>query len=241
MRSEEAFKSWLFQIATRTCLDHLRKKKRWRPYSQHYAEVECDGNEAERQKVVDAVRASDHMYDAREHIAFCFTCVGRSLEPEHQAALVLREILGLTNKEAAQVLGVTESVLRHHLAAARASMRETFEGLCTLVSKEGLCWQCASFRRVTATGRKGPELPVLSEGEGAWAERVAIAREHPFVDGVATQLQDVLFHSDFAPRALTLTATAAVTAIGTVVVPQRAHSLFSFGKPMPGNARSSDA
>ncbi len=191
LRADAAFKSWIFQIATRTCLDHLRKKKRWRPFSQHYAEVECDGNVEERQKVIDSVRDADHAYDVREHIAFCFTCVGRSLEPEHQAALVLREILGFSNREAADVLGVTESVLRHRLSDARKSMRESFAGLCTLVSKEGLCWQCASFRKVTDKGRKGPDLPVLSEN--SWIERVAIARENHFVDGAASGLQDVLF------------------------------------------------
>src|SRR5262249_28218254 len=33
-RGEARFKSWLFGIATHACLDHLRKRKRWRVEAQ---------------------------------------------------------------------------------------------------------------------------------------------------------------------------------------------------------------
>jgi DNA-directed RNA polymerase specialized sigma24 family protein len=39
-----------------------------------------------------------------------FSCVGRSLEPEQQAAIVLREVIDYTNREAADVVGVSEAV-----------------------------------------------------------------------------------------------------------------------------------
>ena len=194
LRNEDAFKSWLFRIATRTCVDHLRKKKRWRPFSQRYAELECAENDELRQEVVDTTHDAEFAYDVREHIAFCFTCVGRSLEPEEQAAIVLREIFGFTNREAGQILGMTESVLRHHLASGRRSMEETYDGLCRLVSKEGLCWQCGGFRSSTREERRGPSLPVLPDDrDEAWKARIALAREKHFVDGVAQTLHDLLF------------------------------------------------
>ena len=120
LRSSGAFRSWLFRIATSTCLDHLRKQARWRPYSQSYAEQECAESPELRAEVNATLTDPDFEYDAREHMAFCFTCVGRSLEPPQQAAIVLREILGFSNQEAADTLGVSESVLRHHLSAGRA-------------------------------------------------------------------------------------------------------------------------
>lgn len=48
-------------------------------------------------------------FEIREHIAFCFTCTGRSLDPQEQAALVLKEVLGLRNEEGAGVLGVSKT------------------------------------------------------------------------------------------------------------------------------------
>jgi RNA polymerase sigma-70 factor, ECF subfamily len=56
-----------------------------------------------------AYGASDFVYEAKEHIACCFTCVGRSLEPEEQAAVVLVEVLGLPAREAAKSMGLSES------------------------------------------------------------------------------------------------------------------------------------
>lgn len=35
-------------------------------------------------------------FEVAEHVAYCFTCVGRSLDPEQQAALVLRGVLDTT-------------------------------------------------------------------------------------------------------------------------------------------------
>ena len=194
LADEGAFKTWLYQIATRTCIDHLRKQARWRPFSQRYLEDACQEDESLRMQVVEVVRDPESAYDAREHIAFCFTCVARSLEPATQAALVLREMLELPNREGARVLGVSESKFRHLLSEARRSMQATFEGLCSLVNKEGVCRQCASFREATAEGKKGATLPILPDDAGAsWDARLQTTRASPFADGVARRLHERLF------------------------------------------------
>ena len=187
LRSKAAFRSWLFQIAARTCIDHLRRQVRWRPFSQRYVEDECHATPSKREQVFGATQEPEFAYDVREHVAFCFACVGRSLEPEIQAAIVLRELLGFSNQEAADVLGMTEPTLRRRLAAGRRAMEQTFEGLCALINKDGVCRQCASFRHVSS--RKGPELPVLS----SWEARTSIARETHFLGGVSEGLHRVLF------------------------------------------------
>lgn len=193
LRSTGAFRSWLFRIATSTCLDHLRKQARWRPYSQSYAEHECAESPELRAEVNATLTDPDFEYDAREHMAFCFTCVGRSLEPPQQAAIVLREILGFSNQEAADTLGVSESVLRHHLSAGRRSMEETYEGLCALVNKRGICRQCAGFRNNTPGPRRGPQLPVLENAASPWQARLDVVRGTHFADGVATSLHELIF------------------------------------------------
>src|ERR1700749_4568880 len=43
-RGEARFKSWLFGIATHACLDHLRKRKRWRVEGQLIGEKEATAN-----------------------------------------------------------------------------------------------------------------------------------------------------------------------------------------------------
>ncbi len=160
-RGEAAFGTWLYTVATRTCLDHLRTRKRWRFDAQSHVRDHLHSGperEAEINRVLDS---PDHVFDAQEHIAFCFSCVARSLLPLEQAALVLRDVMGLSNREAADVLEISESVLRHHLSAARRNMQESFDGLCGIVSKSGVCYQCTGLRDRVPTERKGPPVPTL--------------------------------------------------------------------------------
>jgi RNA polymerase sigma-70 factor (ECF subfamily) len=196
-REGARFSTWLCSIAAHTCIDHLRREKRWRPYSQAYAEQACAGSPEMRQEILNLVAAPEFSFDAHEHIAACFTCVARSLPPSQEAALVLREIFEYSNQEAADALGVSEPVLRNHLAAARASMEKTFEGLCALVNKQGICHQCAGFRNVAGEGRKGPPVEPIGAPESSADERfrrrLAIVRASPFADGVSKKLHDLLF------------------------------------------------
>lgn len=155
-RGESALSTWLYAIATRIALDYLRTRT-----------LDATAKLALKEHTHAAFpdELASHFqgsaFDAREHIAFCFGCVSRSLAPEQQAALVLRDVMELSNDEAAKVLDVTTSVLRHHLAAARAAMEERYHGLCRLVSKTGACWQCEGLRSAFADG--GPPVPELPD------------------------------------------------------------------------------
>src|SRR5579864_1532428 len=120
-RGEARFKSWLFGIATHVCLDHLRHKKRWRVEAQLIGEQQAKADPQQLEQTVATMSQPDFVFEIREHIAFCFACIGRTLPPEEQAALLLREVLGFTAEEAAQILGASEPVLRHRIG--RASCR----------------------------------------------------------------------------------------------------------------------
>ena len=113
-----AFSTWLASIVSRAAIDHLRRQKRWRTEAQvAYANL-CAGSEELSGEVMSAATSPDFAFEVREHIAYCFACVGRSLPPDEQAALVLRDVLDLSGREAANVLGVSDSVLRHRLSTA---------------------------------------------------------------------------------------------------------------------------
>lgn len=217
-RGDAGFGTWLISIATRTCLDHLRKQTRWRAYSQKYAEQECAGRPELRQEVLNTLADPAFSFDVKEHIAFCFTCVGRSLPPMQEAALILREVLRYSNREAAKILDITESVLRRHLADARRSMIKTFEGLCALVNKQGVCYQCSGFRNSTPRDRRGPEVqPIVAEhaerrtGEQLTDEqaryrvRLRVVQDTPFAGGVSDLLHTLIFNRirDIERRAAT--------------------------------------
>lgn len=139
------------------------------------------------------MQSPDYIFDAHEHIAYCFTCVARTLDPEPHAALVLRDAMGFTNREAADAIGLSESVLRHKLSAARRTMNERFEGLCALINKQGACWQCEGLGDMHPAGKRGVATPELSvtEDSDAYRVRLAIVRDADVDRGRAQAFHDL--------------------------------------------------
>ena len=178
-RGDASAGTWLCSIGARLAVDHLRARKRWRERAQIIFARACKDSEEQAARVGQALSDPAFSFDVNEHIAYCFTCVGRTLEPEAQAALVLRDVLELGNDEAALALGLSRSVLRHRLTEARQTMQDTFAGLCALVNKQGACWQCAGLREASPEGRQGPEIPSRVD----WSERLVRIRKAALDEG----------------------------------------------------------
>ena len=200
-RKEAPFKSWLFGIATHVCLDHLRKKRRWRVEAQLIGEREAQANPKSVGKLAEVVRQAEFSFEIREHIAFCFSCIGRTLPPEEQAAIMLKEVLGFTNQEAAGILSVSEPVFRHRLAAAREEMIEDYEGLCALINKNGVCHQCRWLREFSG-GQRGPDLVAIEvapgvsvNSENLFDARLAIVRDANLEGGRTLAMHDLFYQS----------------------------------------------
>ena len=188
-RGDSAVGTWLCAIGARLALDHLRTRKRWRERAQSVFAAACLESEALGTEVGAALNDPSFTYSVNEHIAYCFTCIGRTLDPEEHAALVLRDVLDLSTEQAAQALGVSRSVLKHHLASGRNRMQGSYEGLCALVSKQGACWQCSGLRQAAPEGSRGPEVPACLD----WAERLRRIREAALDGGKAAPLHDGVF------------------------------------------------
>jgi len=188
-RGDARFSTWLTTIASRAAVDHLRKAKRWRTEAQvAYANL-CAADTIMSGEVIDAFSQPDFAFEVREHIAYCFACVGRSLPADEQAALVLSDVVEMSARDAARVLGTSESVYRHRLSAARQLMTEKYEGLCALVSKTGICHQCKGLRQIAPEARRGGPFPDI----GDYASRAAIVREAAFAAGPMRNLHDVFW------------------------------------------------
>lgn len=205
-RGEAPFKSWLFGIATHVCLDHLRKKKRWRIEAQIIGEQEAHARPEAIPRLVEIMRRPEFAFEIREHIAFCFSCIARTLPPEEQAAIMLKEVLGFTSSEAAAILSVSEPVFRHRLAAARATMIGDYQGLCALINKAGVCYQCQGLRELAPAGSRGTNLVqievapgVAVDPENLFEARLAIVRDADIENGRTRAMHD-LFFDDLTAR-----------------------------------------
>jgi RNA polymerase sigma-70 factor (ECF subfamily) len=201
-RGEAPFKSWLFGIATHVCLDHLRHKKRWRVEAQKIGEDEANADPEALPRLMELTRRPEFRFEIREHIAFCFSCVSRTLPPEEQAAIMLKEVQGFTSQEAAAILSISEPVFRHRLTAAREKMMGDFEGLCALINKTGVCYQCRALREISGEANRGPDLVQIEVAPGLavnpenlFDARLAIVRDSELESGRTRTMHDMFFAS----------------------------------------------
>lgn len=188
--------TWLYTIALRTGRGQLSKQatERWRPDAIEYWREACEGDQSLAGELGAELMNPDLEFDAQEHIAFCFSCVARSLPFDQQAALLLRDVFELTNEEAAGVVGTSHSVLRHALSGARSTMQTHYEGLCSLVSKQGICYQCQGLREFVPEERRGTPVPELASADAdeRFKRRLRVVREAPRAAPGMRQFQELI-------------------------------------------------
>jgi RNA polymerase sigma-70 factor (ECF subfamily) len=204
-RGEAAsMEGWWFAIASNLALDHLRARKRWRVDAQLIGERELDSQPEELENLAAIMSDPEFRYEVTEHIAFCFSCIGRTLEPMEEAALLLREVFEFTNVEAALVLGLSEPTFRHKLSAARTRMKESYDGLCQLINKTGRCYQCVNLREFAPERSRGALIteikPAAKRGISSPADalleaRFDIVRESNLENGGMAKLHTAFFQS----------------------------------------------
>ena len=185
------FSTWLCAIAVNCAQDFLRSQQRWRGKAQIIYADQCIQHPELGMEVGQSFQDPAISFDTKEHIAYCFSCVGRSLEPTQQAALVLKDVLEMTSMEAARALGISEPVFRQHLTAARSAMQQQYEGMCALVNKQGICYQCAALREGFPEQRRD-RWPLDDEQPLAFDLRVNMVREAD-IDCGKTQLLHEVF------------------------------------------------
>jgi RNA polymerase sigma-70 factor, ECF subfamily len=110
-------------------------------------------------------------FEIKEHVAFCFTCVSKSLPLEQHLALLLREVYGFKVAEIATILNQTDAMVKYYLHVSRSRMIEIFEQRCSLINKQGVCYQCTELNGIFNPKQKVQEELVKIEMTRAAADK----------------------------------------------------------------------
>jgi RNA polymerase sigma-70 factor (ECF subfamily) len=148
-RGASSLKTWLFAIASNIARDHLRSKKRWPTNAMDLAKAETLSDPGRYLSQFQKINASPFgAFELREHINFCFTCIGKTLPIEQQMVVLLKEVFEFKVAEISEIIGETEGVVKHALLDGRNTMNDIFEQRCSLVNKNGVCHQCSELNGV---------------------------------------------------------------------------------------------
>lgn len=195
-RGESTLKTWVFSIASNLARDLLKSKKRWPKTVTDICREESLGNREFFQEAMHIRETSPQgNFEIKEHIAFCFTCISKSLPLEEHLVLLLKEVYGFKVNEIAQIVQLSEAMVKYFLHVSRGKMIDIFNGRCSLINKEGICHQCTELNGIFNPKQKAQEelvkIEMAREAEKRSREelfdlRMKILRElDPFESGAA--------------------------------------------------------
>lgn len=135
-----SLRAWLYRIATNACLDGLDERKRRGLPRDLYgrgdpsqplpaAAKEAAWVEPFPEDLIDDQPDAypEARYDQRESITLAFVAALQVLPGRQRAALLLRDVMGLSAEEAAAILGISSSALNSLIERARLGLKGTKE------------------------------------------------------------------------------------------------------------------
>jgi RNA polymerase sigma-70 factor, ECF subfamily len=136
-RGDEHFRAWLFKIASNVCLDALRRRKRRLSVESGEPQGPDDDPGAPLPDSVwiqpypddvlglqDGYASPEARYEQREAVELAFVAALQHIPPSQRAALLLRDVLGFSAKEAAGALDTTVASVNSALQRARRTVDE---------------------------------------------------------------------------------------------------------------------
>lgn len=119
-----SFRSWMLRIATNTCYDVLRARKR-RPTTS----LDIDGDDADESsplQIADSGEAPDD-FALRRELAGAIQRALDTLPEEQRLVVILSDIQGLAYEEIAEVMSANLGTVKSRLSRGRARLRDVLK------------------------------------------------------------------------------------------------------------------
>ena len=125
-RGRSSLRTWLYRIATNVCLDAIaRRPKRVLPIDyEDEATMWIEPYPDATLGVEDGHAAPEARYERREALELAFVAALQHLPPRQRAALIARDVLGFSAREAAESLETTVASVNGALLRARRTVAE---------------------------------------------------------------------------------------------------------------------
>jgi RNA polymerase sigma-70 factor (ECF subfamily) len=115
LRDEERLAPWVFSIARNVVTDHHRRRR----------EVDGDG-------APEPIAEPGEDDALTESLTGCVARFVAELDPDAREAITLVELQGMSQKDAAELLGLSHSGMKSRVQRGRAELRRMFERACAI-------------------------------------------------------------------------------------------------------------
>ena len=115
-RGEAKFSTWLYAVATRRAIDHLRRRRRW---FDRFLPFLSDGEAPAAAEPTTAASTNPRRELESAERTARFERALAALPPKHRSVLALREVEGLSYEEIAQTLNCRPGTVMSRLFHAR--------------------------------------------------------------------------------------------------------------------------
>ena len=134
-QARASVRTWLYRVATNTCLNLIRAGSRRPQMTEALPAAAPAPTGAERvtwlqpypdmllDALPDEAPGPEARVEQHEAVSLAFITALQLLSPRARAVLILRDVLGFTAREVAETLGSTEDAVAMTLSRARASLR----------------------------------------------------------------------------------------------------------------------
>ena len=127
-RGRSSFSSWIYRIAANCAYMKLRRRKRT---TERMHSAELDESVEARASVtgVDAQRLRPDHVLARQEVRESIEAAVRDLSPTYRTAFVLKDLEGMSVRDIAEIMELSEAAVKSRIHRARLQMRETLSRL----------------------------------------------------------------------------------------------------------------
>jgi RNA polymerase sigma-70 factor (ECF subfamily) len=152
-RGDADLSTWVYRIATNTALDRLRRRGKPTDSVDPSSVDTIAALEADRNVWTDAIRDTLEGRVIRDEMNACIREVINRLPENYRTVMILGDLEGFSDREIAEILGLSLRNAKIRLHRARVQLRQALEKACVFYKSED---------NELACDRKGP-FPIISE------------------------------------------------------------------------------
>lgn len=144
-----SLKTWVFTIAINLAKNKLKQKKRWGENDLTICKKYNTAKPERLQNTINVFHSTpDAVFEMKEHLDYCFTCISKTLDLNQQICILLKEVYDFKQKEIIEMTELSEGKVKHGIVDARQNMKQIFKNRCSLINKNGVCSQCTELNGI---------------------------------------------------------------------------------------------